>query len=174
MEKYVFNKNYKSKKGEFAPISFKKMYPDFKINDDFLIIEENLIEQLPHDWMDCVTALIAYNYDKRGSCFISLDDDESENFLKFLAKDTITLLVLSGKDPLFGGFIYAVKNDNDKDKDPEIIYGGTSFLRKYCDERNIYYRSTMKNLNNKKILYSATNLKYLKKEDEDCTIPVEL
>lgn len=174
MKKVEFNENYTRKEGEFAPETFKRMYPGFTNDKDFLLIEEKLLDKLPEDWMDCVMALIAYNYDKWGSPVLCMDDDESVNFFRFLAMDQIKIFVLSGTNPLRGESIFMVKNKPDS-KDPVRIFGGCKYLRNYCDERNIYYRSTWgKTDKNEKILYSVTDLKYEKNPGEDCSIPIDL
>ena len=49
--------------------------------------------------------------------------------------------------------------------------GGGERLRKYCDKKNIYYKSVLDSNGN---LLSVTTMEYQKKDNEDCRVPTKV
>jgi hypothetical protein len=140
-----------------------------------MFLLEKYLDALPTDWHDCITFIFTNGMDQReGHHVVIMDDEETERFMKVYEKLEAPIFIISEK--LIDGKKYiwnvalarSVREDGKKDKDPEkVLIGGEEF-RKYCDERNLYYRSF---LTSEGLLISSSNLMYQKTEGEDCRIP---
>lgn len=144
-----------------------------KHNEGCLFILEKYLDALPDDWFDAVTFIFTNGIDQRkDSHLVIMNDDESERFLKITSFAEIPLFIWSDKEIDGKKIIWNVlltKEYIDGDPDPKKLFIGGENLREYCDKRNIYYKSTLIGDNK---LISGTNLKYQKKEGEDCRIPI--
>jgi hypothetical protein len=163
--------NFKVPEGEFLPDFFKRINKTVKMDDDTLFLDDSLLDKTPEDWMDFVMLLVGQNY--RGctntippSYLITLNDEQTKKAFEFIPKDQIKIYVIDSNN----SHLWEVMALNKEGK--RIFVGGEQF-RKFCDKRNIFYKSTLRG-NENKLLMSVTDMKYQKVEGEDCRIPEEV
>lgn len=145
------------------------MPPDFfevESKKGSLFLLEKYLGHLPDDWMDCILFIFKRGiYPVHESACIILDEDESEKAFKLIAKDNVRVFIFSEDKKRV--WMVQLHKENIKGED-KVLYVGGENLRKFCDDKNIFYKS-MKT--EKGQLISGSNLKWLKKIGEDCRDP---
>lgn len=144
-----------------------------KHKEGCLFVFEKYLGHLPWDWHDCVMFIATQGIDQRKDAgVVIMDDEETERVFKILSKDSIPLYVFSEKKKNEMTVIWNClieKEMVDGHSDPKALYIGGEHLRKFCDERNIFYRTAKSKDGN---LLSGSNLLWLKEEGEDCRNPL--
>lgn len=161
-----------SGKSEFLEV-LKKKAPGIKkhksIKNTFAFLDEWL-QTCPLDWMEFVFFAVHVQNNVPNEFIICLDNDETSLARDILKEKKINMYIASIKPDEVGPNIIwqviALPN-----KEDEVVFMGGGSLRKYCDERNIYYESVVDSKGN---LMSGSQFRYLKKENEDCRKPLEL
>lgn len=160
--------NFKVPEGEFLPDFFKRINKTIKIDDNTLFLDDSLLDKTPEDWIDFAMLLTSQNY--KGctnsiphSYMITLNDEQTSKAFEFINKDQIKIYIIDSENRHLWEVV-ALNNDGKR-----IFVGGESF-RKFCDKKNIFYKSTFKG-NEKNLLISVSDMKYQKEEGEDCRIP---
>jgi hypothetical protein len=145
----------------------KKKIPDIKIHENTLCMAEEWLVKCPVDWMEFV--MFAVNLQTKDALvhLICLEDDETAQAFDIIAKRQFHLYVIGKPKECEQLKVWELWCGPD-DKDERWYYGGEN-LRKFCDEKNLYYRSM---LDEKGQLMSASQCLYLKEEGEDCRVPV--
>lgn len=140
-----------------------------KYNEGSLFLLEKYLDALPYDWLDTVTFIFTNGIDQRKDAHVVImEDDESRRFLKVTSFSEIPIFILSDKEINGKKIIWNIlltKEYIDGDPDPKKLFIGGENLRKYCDERNIYYKSAI--MGEDELIYGS-NLMYQKKDGEDC------
>lgn len=156
---------------ENAGTFLKEKYPDL---EGFLFLKEKYLDKLPDDYFEVVSFIFLDGIKEElpQRFMVSMDEPESTKFFKLLALDNIPIYILSdreidGKKVMWNMML--TRAPCDKDKDPEKCFVGGENLRKFCDDRNLFYQS-MKTPDGE--LISSSNLKWLKKDNEDCRVPM--
>lgn len=144
-----------------------------KHKEGCLFLLEKYLVRLPYDWMDALMFIFTSGlHETLHSGAIIMDDDESERFLNITSKQEIEVFIISD-EKINGRSItwnmILTKEYLDNDHNAKILFLGGENLRKFCDERNIFYKSA---LTPDKTLVSGSNLKWQKKEGEDCRKPL--
>ncbi len=155
------DKSVKMKKGEFFPEFAKRAWPDLVITEDDLFLDNSLLSKVPTDWIDCVMFCVSQNYRETGSShLIILNDEQTAKALEFVDRSQFNLFVIEN-DSLWHVRVV--------DTDGKRLFLGGENLRKFCDDRNIFYKSI---LHEGKLL-SGSDMLFVRKEGEDCRIPAE-
>lgn len=145
----------------------KNKIPDIKIHDNTLCMSEDWLVKCPVDWVEFVMFAVNLQTKQALTHLICLEDDETAQAFDIIAKRQFHMYVIGNPHPTEQLKIWEIWCAPD-DKDERWYYGGEN-LRKYCDENNLYYRS-LYDSNGK--LISGSQCLYLKKDGEDCRIPV--
>ena len=162
-----------SEKSKFYLDHIKKSMPDMVVDDFTMAITAEELFNLPDDWMEFIMVLTTYNYTGHdlNIPIVALDTHETEHAMRIIANKTVKLYVAGhpkenadGKKIIWN--MHAFKNtENDK----RLFVGGTH-LREFCDARNIFYKTF---LDNEGLLISTTDLRYLQKDGEDCSLIIK-
>lgn len=124
------------------------------------------------DWIDCIS-YIFFNGTKEEPYLYAniLDEKDTENLMKQLSRNRIKLIIIKKeKENNYWWDCLLLKFKPDNKTDDVVVFFGGEQLRKYCDERNLYYGSI---ITEDGLLMSSTSLKLLKHEEEDCRIPLK-
>lgn len=160
---------------ERIDINEELIYEEVKkdiFHKDTLHIEEKYLSYLPESWRECLVFLL-FNIDGHLDYFTRiriLDEEKGYKLLKFLKRDFIKVIIFKNeKNSKYCWSVDMIKiNNNIMNNDTVLLIGGER-LRRYCDERNIYYKSIMTKEGD---LAFASSLKLLKNEGEDCRVPL--
>jgi len=145
-----------------------------KKEEGCLFILEKYLDKLPHDYWDTLMFMFSNGLDQRkdNSSVVILDDEESAELLEISSKEEIMVFVFSDEIRDKCKIIWNLmltKEFIENDPEPKALYIGGENLRKFCDKRNIYYKSFLTKDNE---LLSGSNLMWQKKANEDCRVPV--
>lgn len=148
---------------------FKKKY-----DDGALFVLEKYIDRLPENWFECVMFISSNGLKEHESLQCAFfSDEESKRVFDLLARDYIELFVVTdkiknGHRVVWDCLVVQKRFKETENKEPEAVYLGGESLRRFCDEKNIYYQ-TSKTPEGK--LVSGTKFKWQKNDGEDCRIP---
>lgn len=131
-----------------------------------LFIKEKYLDCLPTEWLECLMFIKYNGMRDEGHPVIILNDQQTEEMLNFLQKDDVKLIVFP--EDRICWEVLLIKTYNKNTDLIERIFVGGEKMRKFCDDKNIFYRS---HLNDDNKLLSGTDMRWLKKENEDCRIP---
>ncbi|SRR5258708_37237180 len=154
-------------------VKLTKCFLKKKIKEGALFIFEKYLDKLPWDWIDCIIFIKYNGIDQNSDAFVlTLDDKSSEDFFSTLNKEQIELFVYSdetrdGMKLCWNCLLAKEKIEGEKDLKPLFI--GAENLRKFCDKRNIFYKSS---LTSDGKLISGSNFRFQKNPGEDCLIPL--
>lgn len=146
----------------------KKTTPNLRLPEgkNTMVLCDKWLTNVPLDWVEFVMWTVKTQTETVNH-LICLDDDETLFALDVLAKKEFHAFVVPFKPdvdkPIHIWEILCVPND----KEERWYYGGEN-LRKFCDSKNLYYRSV---LNDAGELLSATQCIYEKHDGEDCRVP---
>lgn len=138
-----------------------------------LFVWERWLDKLPMDYMDCILFLLTQGLKEKiedindGGRPLIMDEPLSTQFIQTMEKEQVRVLVCSDDKTRIWPCIL-IRNIHEKEEPTRIFVGGEN-LRKYCDERNIYYGSK---LTEKNKLLSATQMNFFKEPGEDCRKPM--
>jgi len=144
--------------------------------DTLVILEENL-DKCPNDHLDCIMFIMKLGLMKDPlQCnygVIIFDEEESEKLDKLLSLDKIKVFVFKmSKNKGTPNKMWSIlltkerTNDSESQGSNKIFIGGEE-LRKFCDNKNIYYKTISTKTGS---LLSGTTLMYLKDPGEDCRL----
>jgi len=138
------------------------------IKNTFAFLDEWL-HICPLDWVDFVLFAVHVQNHALDGFIICLDDDETSLGMDILKEKKLNMYIASikpdGSGPNIIWQVIAFPNNEDI-----VVFVGGESLRKYCDERNIYYESFIDSKGN---LMSGSQFRYLKEENEDFRKPME-
>lgn len=143
-------------------VRFSKEFFDEKLKEDCYFIKQSLITMLPLDWIDFCMACHSAMHSDLQAYVVILDDDATAKVMRIIAKEEVDIYILDEDNERLW-HIHAIKN-----KKSEYCFLGGENLRQFCDKENIFYESSI--MDDK--LISFSNLKWLKKDGEDCRIPL--
>lgn len=147
-----------------------------KHKEGCMFLKEEYLDALPTDWFDAVMFIFTNGIDQnKNSHTVIMDDEMTERLNKILSMKQAPIFIIS--DRLIDGQSYVwnvaiakeINEENPDNPDPKKIFIGGEEFRKYCDEKNIFYRSF---LTEEGLLISSSNLQYEKKHGEDCRNPL--
>jgi hypothetical protein len=146
----------------------KEKVPDIKPQKFNLVIEHKHLIDHPPEWDEFVMITVKQQTsDVSNNFLVMLDDKETNLVFDILKNKKIHLYVLGHpkSEQMLIWEVLAIKND-----EGNVTFIGGENFRIFCDFHNLYYRSGI----DKGTLLSGSTCQYLKKEGEDCRIPMIL
>lgn len=138
-----------------------------EIAEGSLFLLEKYLTQLPIDWIDCIAFISTQGLKEIANEYlITMDDDQTKKFIDLIEKRDVKLFVISNDKKIIWNLLIT-KHKNHKTGDFERLFIGGENLRKFCDKKNIFYKS--KKVENGEIL-SGTTMMYEKHPGQDCRI----
>lgn len=151
-------------------LTLKYMKDEVK-KDTLFVFEKYLPSLCQMDYIDAVIFLLYQGIDQSNGVCLIMDEEETMKLNNMLEKSSIKIIVLPLKENGVAWNVY-MSRELDKEGKPSnnpILVGGEQF-RKYCDSKDIFYKS----FTTESGLVSGSNLKYLKQDNEDCRIPLNV
>lgn len=135
-----------------------------------IFVLEKYLTGLPLDWIDCVTFICTDGWkEELGLSYVLIMDEEmTEKVFTLTAKENIKLFILNTEKRKLWNVLLS-REKNEKTGEYERVFIGGENLREFCDERNLYYRSSKAKDGS---LLSGTNMLYIKNPGEDCRVPM--
>lgn len=135
-------------------------FPEMPHDRYTLVGEENDLTHSPLEWSEFVMYMVAKNYGKLQANLVCLGDEETDVALRIVSKGQGRIYVMS-QDHKMVWDVAVMKSDRN-----ERIFVGGDNLRKFCDARKIFYRTTL-TPDGKKM--SASDCQYIANDDDDCS-----
>jgi hypothetical protein len=151
-------------------IPFTKEIIQKEIDAGSLFLLEKYLDKLPQDWIDCIMFIKSEGLTKELSPFgcMICDEDATKKMLEAIEKEYLKLLVLPEDQKIIWS-VLLVKEKNEETKQYEKLFIGGENLRKFCDEKNIFYKTKQ---DRDGLLISGTNMLWEKQPDDDCRVPI--
>ncbi len=148
---------------------FTKEFFDNELEKGSLFLWEKYLDRLPEDWIDCIMFIKTegLNEELQNAGTIILDDEASKKLFEAIEKESLELFVLC-EDKKRMWNVLLTKEKNEKTNEYVKLFIGGENLRKFCDEKNIYYKTKQ---DRDGVLISGTNMLWQKEPGEDCRIP---
>lgn len=145
-----------------------------KYNEGKLFLFEKYLTGLPTDWFDCVSFIMFNGANENISenhFLLVLDEKPTMRLMDFVSKKIIEIIIVKKDEKENFWWNLAISPHKvDGIEDHVVLFQGGDSLRKFCDDKNLYYGSVMHEDGN---LVSLTTLQYLKHAGEDCAAPLK-
>ncbi len=156
------------KKENNKEVHFTKEMMDKELKNGSLFLKEEYLDQLPLDWFDCIMFVANQGLDQNREAYVLImDEDQTSRVFDLIAKEEVKVFIANSKEGRFWNVLFN-KHKNEKTNELERIIMGGENLRKFCDKKNIYYKSY---ITEEGALLSGTQMQWQKQPNEDCRIP---
>lgn len=152
----------------------QKLFFKEELEKGTLFLFEKYLDKLPIDWFDCVMFIVTQGLNKNfiDDATIFFDDEETQRVTSLINSDEIKVLIIANEEIEGKTFLWEsvlVKEYIEGHVDPQRFFTGGENLRKFCDKKNIFYKSV---LTKDERLLSGSDFMWTKKPGEDCKKPI--